>query len=392
MRRGTASATAQALARAWVIAAAASLLLPPRDRLGWWLPIHLALAGGAATAIAGAVPDFAAALCSARRRPWAWAPIALFSAGAAAIAVGIPTGGDTLIAFGGTAFAAGAVTLAAAVWATWRHAINRRHAPIVALYGFAALCPLAGAAIGALLGTGAIHSAGAYLDLRRAHIALNLLGFLGLTIVATSTLLVPTVLRVRAPAWHTGAAFLACASGVVIGSVGLALGERAIAGAGALAYTVGAAVAVDGAWRALRRRPSRPERAAAAHLILALAWLVAGGLASTIGVILVSDRLLTMMVVMVTLGTVVQSLVGAWSHLTPMAAPGGPEVHRLLLARADVGAWPQVVAFNLGVALVAAAALGAPSVAAGIALVLGAALFAITKGRVVRLPEPPDAP
>jgi hypothetical protein len=92
MHRGTASSTAQILSRAWVVAAGASLLLPPRDRLGFWLPIHMALAGGAATAIAGAVPDFTAALCAGRRRGWAWVPIALFSAGAAGIAIGLPAG------------------------------------------------------------------------------------------------------------------------------------------------------------------------------------------------------------------------------------------------------------------------------------------------------------
>jgi hypothetical protein len=385
MHRGTASSTAQILSRAWVVAAGASLLLPPRDRLGFWLPIHMALAGGAATAIAGAVPDFTAALCAGRRRGWAWVPIALFSAGAAGIAIGLPAGWDGLVAAGGTVFAVGAITLAAAVWATWRRAVNRRHAPIVALYGFAALCPVAGAAIGAVLGAGAIHSGSLYLDLRRAHVALNLAGFISLTIVATSALLVPTVLRVRAPAWHSGASFLACASGVVVGSVGLALGIRAVAGVGAVAYTAGVAFVLEGALRSVRRRPARPERAAGAHLILALAWLMIGGLASVIGVGVASDRLLTTVVVVVALGTVVQSLVGAWSHLTPMAAPGGPEVHRMLLARADVGAWPQVVAFNLGVALVAAATLGTLGVSAGIALVLGATLFAIAKGRILGL-------
>jgi hypothetical protein len=385
MRRGTASSTAQMLARGWVVAAAASLLLPVRDRLGWWLPIHLALAGGAATAIAGAVPDFTAALCAGRRRRWAWLPIALFSVGAAGIATGLPTGRDGLVAAGGTVFAIGALTLAAAVWATWQHAINRRHAPIVALYGFAALCPVAGAVIGALLGAGVIHSAALYLGLRRAHVALNLAGFLSLTIVATSALLVPTVLRVRAPAWHMGGAFLACASGVLVGSVGLALGIRGVAGVGALAYTGGVAVALEGALRSVRRRPARPERAAGAHLILGLVWLVIGGLAAVAGVGVASDRLLTTVVVVVALGTVVQSLVGAWGHLTPMATPGGPEVHRTLLARADVGAWPQVIAFNLGVVLVAAATLGAPGTAAGIALVLGATLFAIAKGRILGL-------
>jgi hypothetical protein len=388
MRRGTTSSTAQALARAWVLAAAASLLLPVRDRLGWWLPIHLALAGGAATAIAGAVPDFTAALCAGRRLRWAWMPVASFSLGAGAIAVGIPSGNDPLTAAGGTVFAFGALSLAATVWATWRRAINRRHAPIVALYGFAALCPVVGAAIGALLGTDAIHGAATYLDLRRAHVAVNLAGFLCLTIVATSALLVPTVLRVRAPSWRMGTSFGASAAGLVAAGLGLALGVRAVAGVGTAVYTVGALLALDGALRAVRRRPARPERTAGAHLVLALSWLVVGGVVATVAVCVGSDRQLTTVVVVLALGTVLQSLLGAWSHLTPMAAPGGPEVHRLLLARADVGARIQLVAFNVGVILTAAATLGAPGAALGIALIVGATLFAIAKGPVLGLRRP----
>ena len=383
MYRSTASAIAQTLARAWVVAAAASLLLPVRDRLEWWLPIHLALAGGAATAIAGAVPDFTAALTAGRRRTCAWAPIALFSAGAALIAVGLPTGHDALIAAGGAAFSAGALALAALVWVTWRRAINRRHAPVVALYGFAALCPVAGAAIGALLGTGAIHDAATYLALQRAHVALNLAGFLCLTIVATSVLLTPTVLRVRAPAWRVGASLLACATGLVVAVAGLALGVRILGAIGAAAYTIGALLVLDGALRALRRRPTRPERAAGAHLILSLAWLSIGGVLATIAVSVGSDRLFVTVVVVLALGTVLQALVGAWSHLTPMAAPGGPEIHRALLARADLGALWQVIAFNGGVAIVLAATLGLPGSTVGLALTIAATLFAIAKGSVV---------
>jgi hypothetical protein len=51
-----------AAAIAFLVAAVTSLALPPAGRLELWLPVHLVLAGGAATAIAAMVPFFVAAL------------------------------------------------------------------------------------------------------------------------------------------------------------------------------------------------------------------------------------------------------------------------------------------------------------------------------------------
>jgi hypothetical protein len=379
MGRGGISSQAQVIARSWIIASGASLLLPTDDRLGWWLPLHLALAGGATAAIAGAAPDFAAAISAGRVPRWAWVPVALFSAGTAAIGVGVPTGNDLSIAIGGTAFAIGGVALAAAVLAGWNSGVNRRHRRIAALYVFAALCPTVGATIGVLLATGASHSATAYLDLRRAHVAVNLAGFLSLTIVATSVLLIPTVLRARAPSWRSGLAFLSCASGLVLATVGLAMGARILAGTGAAIYAIGTILVLEGALRATRPRPKHPERAASLHLLLGLVWLAVGSVLWTTSVILSSDRILTTVVVVLALGTVVQSLIGAWSHLTPMSKSGGPDVHRGSLARADMGARSQVLVLNVGVGLAVAASAGAPTATASIVLVVGATLFALAK-------------
>ena len=49
------------VAAAFLVAALASTSLPAADRRGIWLPLHLALAGGASTAIAAVMPFFVAA-------------------------------------------------------------------------------------------------------------------------------------------------------------------------------------------------------------------------------------------------------------------------------------------------------------------------------------------
>lgn len=74
--------TAIGLAVAFLVAAGLALFLSPADRHGAWLPLHLALAGGATTAIAGVMPFFTAAFAAAppgdaRLRPGAILAIAV---------------------------------------------------------------------------------------------------------------------------------------------------------------------------------------------------------------------------------------------------------------------------------------------------------------------------
>ena len=60
-RRGT-NAIYNAASRCWLLAAGVSLVLPASARLGYWLPIHLALAGAVSVAISGNMMTFAATL------------------------------------------------------------------------------------------------------------------------------------------------------------------------------------------------------------------------------------------------------------------------------------------------------------------------------------------
>lgn len=375
MRRTTLSTGAQVLARVWLVAALASLLLPSSARLGWWLPLHLALAGAASSAVAGAMPDFAAALSAGRVPRWSFAPLAFFAAAVLAIAVGHPTGVRWLTASGGIAFAVGAGALVLVVDRSWRSGVNRRHRRVIDLYRIAAACPVLGGVLGMLLGAGLVEG-DAFLAVRRAHVGLNLLGFLALTIAATSILLWPTVLRVRASSRPWGRAVLLLAGGLAVEVVGLALDLRALAAVGAVAYAVGALDLGIGTAAALRPRPTRWERAPALHLGAAIAWLGVGTILQAAALVVDRwDRWLPALLAVVAAGVVVQALVGAWSYLVPMRAPGGPDEHRRRLAVAGLGAWPQAAVFNVGVLLLTADLLGALPTSVG-AIGVGAAAVA----------------
>ena len=77
------TAFGMALAAGYLALTVLSVLAPPALRMGAWLPLHLLLAGAAATAVAGVMPFFAAGVASV---PPAATPIRV--AGVAGVAVG----------------------------------------------------------------------------------------------------------------------------------------------------------------------------------------------------------------------------------------------------------------------------------------------------------------
>ncbi len=100
-----------------------------------WLPLHLALAGGASTAIAGVMPFFVAALAAgppagARLRSGA---VLLIATGATLVAVrGIAPSEGWAPVIGGSIYLAGMGALALAVQASGRTGLMMRR-PIVSL-------------------------------------------------------------------------------------------------------------------------------------------------------------------------------------------------------------------------------------------------------------------
>jgi hypothetical protein len=217
--------TYQLASRIWLSAAVLSLLLPADVRLGWWLPLHLALAGAVSLAIAGAMQNFALTLAAAPDAPSAvvWTQFVAANLAAALLAIGYPSETDWLVAAGGAAFVLAVALLGWLVRRARRIGLNRRHGLPFAMYGAAIFAALAGGALGAVVGSGIVDDPSTWLELRRAHLTLNVLGWASLTIAGTLITFLPTVLRIRMPVWHGTASCALLVGGVAAIALGLGL-------------------------------------------------------------------------------------------------------------------------------------------------------------------------
>lgn len=362
MRPRSVTALYQTAARAWLTLAGLSLLLPSSWRLGLWLPLHLALAGAISTAISGAMQNFMLAMTATPSPPGRLvrAQFLLVNAGAAMIAIGMPTSTRWLTAVGGAAFVGAMAILGWMLRSSWRRALNRRHAMPIAAYTCAIAFVLLGATLGALMGSGAIEG-GWYLQLKRAHMLVNVLGWASLTVVGTLITLLPTVLRVRMPSWPGRAVLTLLAGGLLVQLIGFDAGQTWTLAVGGIAYALGAAGLVLLVSSVLRAERSWAVPAAAFHMVCAAAWFVAGSLGlarALLDGVPGFDRYRPVFLTAFVVGWLVQVLLGAWSYLLPMARPGHPSERRRSLAAFELLAPVQIAALNLGLALVAARAAG----------------------------------
>ncbi|HEY4768793.1 MAG TPA: hypothetical protein VII26_07680 [Candidatus Limnocylindria bacterium] len=352
------------------VAAAVIVFLTGFAGSGTWLPLHLALAGGAGLAIAALVPHFTISLAGARPAPGRirFAGLALIAGGAATVALAFP-GGLTLIALvGASAYLAGIVTSAATAFIPARAGLGRRFGVVEAAYALA----LGNAAIAvglAMLRLGDVATiGGAWLGLKPAHAWLNLVGFVSLVVAATLIHLYPTVVGSRI---QSRPALLVLVAGVGFGApitaLGYAMAWAPIAQAGAFSVLAGAValgLTALGAWPGRGRWTTDPawHRLTIGHLSAAVAWFVVGA------AILMADLLahgvepagwsLQHTIGPLAIGWVMQALVGAWSHLLPSVGPGDAARHAVQRRELARGATIRLAAWNIGAALLTVGSFG----------------------------------
>jgi len=356
-----------------------------------WLPLHLALTGGASTAIAGVMPFFVAALAAgnpagARLRGSA---VALVAVGAALVSVrGIAPGAVLLPPLGGCVYLAGIALTALAVRNSGRAGLMVRRPIVTVGYTLALLNVAIGAMIGTLAVAGWIPVLEHWDRLRPAHAWTNVIGFVSLVIVSTLLHFLPTVLGTRIVPRRTAViAVLGIAMGSPIVVAGLALGIASVAGGGAVLVLLGAAATAVEAVHVHQARgrwttEAAWHRMASVSLLAGVAWFVIGVTLAT-GLVLANGATAaawasSVVVVPLAIGWIVQVLVGSWTHLLPSIGPGGPPAHAT--QRALLGRWatPRLVAFNGGAALLA---IGWPTGSAGAATTGGVLVsFAIVSG------------
>jgi len=401
----------RAIASAGVLIAAVLLGLAAvsavRAALGGalWLPLHMALAGAAGTAIAAVLPFFTTALGKvAPASPVLRAgAVGLIAGGSLVAGVGMTGAQPGLAAIGGAIYIGGLVATAGAAFLPLRSALGFRPKLVHIAYAVAIGEVGIGVALATAMLAGWSPVTGAWGVLKPAHAWLNVFGFVTVVVAASLTHLAPTVAggRIR-PRRSASVALVTLLLGAPLVALGFATGWDPVARVGAVVELVGgAALVVHGAavQRDRGRWTSDPgwHRFAGLSLVTAPAWLlvalaVAAGRVLWLGPVPAAWDIGLLAVPLVA-GWIGQVLVGSWTHLVPAIGPGDQAQHavqRRWLGRAATSRW---LLWNAGVALgtvgLAAGAdvLGvAGGVALGVALLtaLGLLVASIVAGRARR--------
>lgn len=392
MRPRTLAELYQTAARVWMSAALLSLLLPVDARVGIWLPLHLALAGAASVAICGAMQTFVLAM-TASKSPADWkqqTQFALVNLGVLLLGIGYPLGWEWLLALGGGIFVTSILILGDIVRVAWFKALNKRHVVPILFYAGAIVSMLIGGVLGALVGSGAIKG-GTWVQLRGAHLTLNVLGWISLTIAGTLVTLLPTTLRIRMPVWRGRPSAWLLMGGVAVLAAGWAFDSHPVKAAGALIYALGALSMGVMVRRVLATKRKWPMPISAKHLLCAFVWFSLGSVALAVQAVRGSDELMAFrdpFLLVFVGGWMAQTLLGAWMFLLPMWRAGHPEERRRSWAAMEMLGGVQLFALNAGL-LILVMRVGTPepgpAAAVGLVMALGAAALAMVKAWGFRL-------
>jgi nitrite reductase (NO-forming) len=382
-----------AAAVAFLVGAVVAMFLPVADRRGAWLPLHLTLAGGATTAIAGVMPFFAAAFAAAppsdaRLRMTAVAAVA---AGALGVSLGVVGSQPGVAVGGGVLFIAGVVVTGIATIRPLSRALGPSRGLITQGYVVALGEVAVGATVATLFVAGWAPIVGAWGQVKPAHAWLNLVGFVSLVVATTLLHFFPTVVGARITVRPSARiTVLGLAAGAPLVALGFALGSDPIARIGAF-FSVGGALGL--AANAVRTWPSRARwktdprwhEFAIGALVAAITWFLVGiGIAAGrvlwAGAAPAAFSVETFGAPLVA-GWVGFAILGSATHLLPAVGPGDPGAHgrqRRLLGRL---AGPRLAVANAGVA---GLALGWP-LHIDVLVAGGAVLLAIGLGSTAAL-------
>ncbi len=380
------------LVPAWLVLALLAVPLNGILPLAPWLMLHLLLLGAVSTAILVWSQHFADTLL---RRPAIGgrrslgARLAAHTAGAVIVLTGMVGGWWPVVLVGGILVGANGLAHAAILFAQSRGSLPARFAPLVRFYIAAGVALAIGVTLGVLMarppGVGEAHE-----RLFIAHIGMNVLGWIGLTVIGTVALLWPTVLHTQAPqtmkASSRGTISLLLAGLAVLG-LGALVDQRAVLAAGVFLYLLGLALVLVEAVQLARTAPAVSY--AGWTIAAALTWFALCTLG--FGLVVASapswraaaDRL-EFLVPFIAVGFAAQILIGALSYLLPVVLGGGPRALKATAGELDRAGIVRVLVINVGILLYL---LPLPPVVRGIliAIVLAAlASFLPLMGRAMR--------
>ncbi|BCJ76925.1 hypothetical protein CS0771_64690 [Catellatospora sp. IY07-71] len=339
-----------------------------------WLAVHLFLLGAVTTAIVVWSEHFSVALLHAQApdRRWSAARLALLTTGQAAVLAGVSSDVTVLLAAGATVVTAAIAAHAYVLLRMRLRSLGGRLAPLVDYYLLACAALLAGAPMGALLGSG-VGGAAWHERLHLAHAHLNIGGWVLLTVVGTLFMLWPSAVGTTiSGVTHVAARWClrALAAGLVVAVVGMLAGSPLITVVGVGGYAVGVLVAmVPFAATLLHRRP-----------VSGAAWLLGGSIGWLL-VAVVADLVLiasgasgdglALLGPMLLVGVIGQVLIGSLTFLLPVVMGGGPAAVSRAREHLHRGWAVRIGTLNAGVAGLALSPAAGWAGPVGLILVLG---------------------
>jgi len=361
-----------------------------------WLMVHLLLLGAVSHAILVWSRHFAETLLRTVSADRTAESIRLGSlnAGAVLVVLGVVTERWPLTVAGATAVVTAVLWHGAALVVALRKALPSRFDVTVRSYVTAACFLPVGALLGTLLARGLPdlwHE-----RVKLAHAMVNLLGWVGLTVVGTLLTLWPTMLRTRLPdgaEQATRRALPLLAGSVLVAAGGAVVGTRVLVALGLAGYLAGLGVVALPMVKAARGKP--PSSYATWSVLAGMVWLVCSLASLAVTVVaspswrVVDDRF-SALTPLLSAGFGAQVLLGALSYLVPVALGGGPGAVRAATTALDRAAAFRVVLVNAGLLV---AVLPVPSVVrvlcsmlafGGMAAFLPLLVVAIRRSRQVR--------
>jgi nitrite reductase (NO-forming) len=345
-----------------------------------WLLVHLLLLGAVTNAILVWSTHFADSVLRAKPTRFGVAGqtvrLWLLNVGVAAVVAGMTLPAWMAVLIGGCVVGAVVLWHGVVLGVRMRRALPSRFKATVRYYLVAAAMLPLGAAAGILLAGDTDHD-----RLVVAHMAVNVLGWIGITVVGTLVTLWATMLRTRIVdgAERAAARALWILAGSVLAIAAAALwAPPAVAVIGLAGYLAGLAVA---AVPLVREAVSRPPSSYATYsvaagvgwLAVALIWLAV--LAATSATWSEFSADVGVVVGPLAAGFAAQVLLGALSYLVPVVAGGGPVATRAATAELDRGAAWRVSLISCGIAVWAMPVPSTVAVVASAAALVGFASF-----------------
>jgi nitrite reductase (NO-forming) len=380
------------LVPAWLAATVVFTVLHRVVPSSGWLLVHLLLLGAVSTAILIWSQHFADTLLRRKalgHRISLGLRLGAHTVGAVLVMSGIVAGWFPVVLVGGILVGLNALVHAVVIVRQSRGAMPGRFAPLVRYYVASAVMLTGGVVLGVLMAR--LDGGGeAYERLFIGHLGLNLLGWVGLTVIGTVALLWPTVLHTRVEgatvaAGHTLAVLV---GGLGFVAIGCLTDLRLVAALGVLVYLAGLGRVLWEGVGHLRRAPA--VGFAGCSLGAAQVWFALCTLGFGIQVAVAPSWTaaaagLETLVPYFAVGFALQILLGALSHLVPVVLGGGPAALKATAAELDRGGLVRVVLVNGALALSLLPVSSSLTVALSLLIVATLAGFLVLFTRALRI-------